>query len=185
MKTVVIALLFALGVSAEPLQTLNSLCSYLDEGKDAVSNVGNTKKCFARFLPELENEGAAWSQGYSACQRSATKERLFLLTDATKAQEKIREAALNMNSYIDQCLSLTESLDFFNCFAKMSKLQLTNVYYISFNASEQALILNKKLSSIELEHYLCTNQTENNYVQGTDNIFKSLDECLQQNETHT
>ncbi|XP_037714085.1 uncharacterized protein LOC119549861 [Drosophila subpulchrella] len=183
MKTVIITLLFALGASAEPPQTLDSLCSYLDEGKDTVSNLGNTKKCFARYLPELENQGATWSQGYSACQKSATNERQSLLTDATEAQENIRETALNMSSYIDQCLSLTESLDFFNCFARMTKLQLTNVYNISFNAAEQALILNKKLSSIEMEHYLCTNQTEHNYVQGTDNIFKSLDECLQQNET--
>jgi len=60
---------------------------------------------------------------------------------------------------------------------------LANVYNISFNAAEQALILNKKLSSIEMEHYLCTNKTEHNYVQGADNIFKSLDECLQQSET--
>jgi len=91
----------------------------LDEGKDIVSNLGNTKKCFARYLPELENEGATWSQGYSACQKSATNERQSLLTDATEAQEKIRETALNMSSFIDQCLSLTESLDFFNCFARM------------------------------------------------------------------
>ncbi|KAH8348322.1 hypothetical protein KR084_006487, partial [Drosophila pseudotakahashii] len=169
--------------SAEPPRTLNSLCSYLDEGKDMVSNLGNTKTCFARYLPELESQGATWSQGYSSCQKSATNQRQSLLTDTSEAQENIREAALSMSSFIDQCLALTDSLDFFYCFAKMTKLQLTNVYNISFNSAEQALILNKKLGSIEMEHYQCTNRTEHNYVQGTDNIFRSLDKCLQQNET--
>ncbi|EDW91703.2 uncharacterized protein LOC6531162 [Drosophila yakuba] len=183
MKTAII-LLLALKAYAEPTpRTLNSLCSYLDDGNETVSNLGKTKKCFARYLPELESEGATWSQGYSACQKDTTSERQSLLTNATGAQEEIRAAALDMSSFIDQCLALTESLDFFNCFAKMAKLQLANVYSISFNATEQALILNKKLSRIELEHYRCTNQTEQKYVKGTDKIFRSLDQCLQQSDT--
>ncbi|KMY94746.1 uncharacterized protein LOC6735035 [Drosophila simulans] len=185
MKTAIILLLALRACAAEPPpRTLNSLCSYLDDGKETVSSLGNTKKCFARYLPELESEGATWSQGYNACQKCTITERLSLLTDATGAQEEIREAALGISSFIDQCLALTESLDFFNCFAKMAKLQLANVYSISFNATEQALILNKKLSRIELEHYRCTNQTEQNYVKGTDTIFRSLDQCLQLNDTH-
>lgn len=100
-------------------RTLNSFCSYLDDGKETVSSLGNTKKCFARYLPELESEGATWSQGYNACQKITINERLSLLTDATEAQEEIREAALGISSFIDQCLVLTEAVDFFNCFAKM------------------------------------------------------------------
>ncbi|XP_017125583.1 uncharacterized protein LOC108144929 isoform X1 [Drosophila elegans] len=184
MKTVVITLLLAIGVLAKEPRALDSLFSYLDEGKETLSNLGNTKKCFARYLPELESQGATWSKGYSGCQISATNERQSLLTDASVAQENIREAALSMSSFIDQCLTLTEPLDFFHCFAKMSKLQLTNVYNISFNASEQALILNQKFGSIEMEHYLCTNQTERDYVQGTDKVFRSLDQCLQVNATN-
>ncbi|XP_052838548.1 uncharacterized protein LOC128253882 isoform X2 [Drosophila gunungcola] len=161
MKTLVITLLLAIGVLAKEPRTLNSLFSYLDEGKETLSNLGNTKKCFARYLPELESQGATWSKGYSGCQKSATNERQSLLTDASVAQEKIKEAALRMSSFIDQCLTLTEPLDFFHCFSKM------------------ALILNQKLGSIEMEHYLCTNQTERDYVQGTDKVFRSLDQCLQ------
>ncbi|XP_016985966.1 uncharacterized protein LOC108049337 [Drosophila rhopaloa] len=184
MKTISITLILAFGVFAEPPRAFNSLCSYLEEEKETVSSLGNTKKCFARYMPELENEGSTWAQGYSGCQKSATSERQSMLTNASEAQEKIREAALSMSSYIDQCLTLTEPMDFFHCFARMSKLQLTNVYNISFNASEQALILNQKLGTIEVEHYLCTNQTEHDYVQGTDKIFRSLDQCLQQIATN-
>ncbi|XP_017077782.1 LOW QUALITY PROTEIN: uncharacterized protein LOC108112446 [Drosophila eugracilis] len=133
---------------------------------------------------QLESEGATWSQGYSSCQKCAIDEKQTLLSDASGEQEEIREAALNISSFIDQCLTLAEPLEFFNCFAKMSKLQLANVYSISFNASEQALILNTKLGSIEMEHYLCTNKTEHNYVQGIDKIFRLLDKCLQQNDTN-
>ncbi|XP_017049871.1 uncharacterized protein LOC108093975 [Drosophila ficusphila] len=182
MKTVIITLLLAFEVLAEQPRALNSLCSYLDEGNDTASNLGNTKKCFARYLPELENQGSTWSQGYSDCQECTTNDRQSVLADAFEAQEKIREVALSISSFIDQCLSLTDSLEFFTCFAKMSKTQLTNVYSISYNSSEQALILNQKLSRIEMEHYQCTNETEHNYVQGTDQIFRSLDRCLQQNE---
>ncbi|KAH8400693.1 hypothetical protein KR009_000388, partial [Drosophila setifemur] len=194
----------SLKVPAEQPRALSSLCSYLGDGKESVSGLGTTKKCFARYLPELESEGATWSQGYSACQMNATNERGSLLSDATVAQENIRLAAMGISTFIDHCLSLTEALDFFKCFSKMvrsffyiyiynsyicniiqqSKEQLTTVYSISYNASEQALILNQQLNYIEVEHYLCTNRTEDNYVQGTDRIFQSLDKCLQQNETN-
>ncbi|KAH8232835.1 hypothetical protein KR026_000837, partial [Drosophila bipectinata] len=171
-------------VYAEPPRALSSLCSYLNDGKESVSNLGTTKKCFARYMPELENEGVSWSQGYSGCQKSATNERQSLLSRVSDAQEKIRKAALGLNSFIERCMAISEAVDFFNCFAKMSKEHLTTVYRISFSASEEAVILNQKLSYIQVEHYLCTNRTEYNYIKTTDQIFQSLDQCLQQNESH-
>ncbi|KAH8252524.1 hypothetical protein KR032_000377, partial [Drosophila birchii] len=179
-----IILLYILQTLAEEPRALHSLCHYLDMGKETVSDLGNTKKCFAQYLPELESQGATWSQGYSDCQKKASSEQQSVLSKANVAQENIREAALGITDFIDECLTQTETLEFFNCFAKMAKLQLTKVYNISFNASEQSLILTKHMSSIEMEHYLCTNQTEDTYIQGTDKIFQSLDQCLQQNETH-
>ncbi|KAH8290255.1 hypothetical protein KR054_001453, partial [Drosophila jambulina] len=177
-------LTYILQTLAEQPRALNSLCHYLDSSQETASNLGNTKKCFSRYLPELESQGASWSQGFSSCQNKASSEQQSVLLKAKVAQENIRETALSISDFIDDCLTFTEAQEFFNCFAKMAKLQLTKVYNISFNASEQALILNKHLSSIEMEHYLCTNRTEDTYIKGTDKIFQSLDQCLQQNETH-
>nr|XP_017019983.1 uncharacterized protein LOC108073033 [Drosophila kikkawai] len=181
---IIIILLLALGTLAEQPLALNTLCHYLDLGKETATNLGNTKKCFAQYLPELESQGATWSQGYSGCQKKASSEQQSVLLKASLAQENIREAVLEITNFIDECLTLTETQEFFNCFAKMAKLQLTNVYNISYNASEQALILNKHMGSIEMEHYICTNRTEDTYIKGTDKIFQSLDQCLQQNESH-
>ncbi|KAH8384193.1 hypothetical protein KR200_011593, partial [Drosophila serrata] len=177
-------LVYILQTLADKPRALNSLCHYLDLSKETASNMGITKKCFAQYLPELESEGATWSQGYSGCQKKASTEQQSVLLKASVAQEYIREAALSITDFIDQCLTLMEAQEFFDCFAKMAKLQLTKVYNISFNASEQGLILNQHLSSIEMEHYLCTNRTEDTYIEGTDKIFQSLDQCLQQNDTH-
>ncbi|KAH8266278.1 hypothetical protein KR038_006123, partial [Drosophila bunnanda] len=175
-------LMYILQTLADQPRALNSLSHYLDLGKETVSNLGNTKKCFAQYLPELERQGATWSQGYSGCQNKASSEQQSVLLKAALAQENIRETALSITDFIDECLTMTEAQEFFDCFAKMSKLQLTKVYNISFNASEQALILNKHLSSIEMEHYSCTNRTEDTYIKDTDKIFQSLDQCLQQND---
>lgn len=107
---------------AEQPRALSSLCSYLNDGKESVSNLGTTKKCFARYMPELENEGASWSQGFSGCQKSATNERQSLLLRVGITQEKIRKAALGLNSFIEHCLVISESVEFFDCFAKMVRL---------------------------------------------------------------
>lgn len=61
-----------------------------------------------------------------------------------------------------------------------SKQQLTNMYTISFNASESALSLTQQLSSVDVERYQCTNRTEQSYVRDTARIFNALDSCLQQ-----
>ncbi|KRF99265.1 uncharacterized protein Dwil_GK27100, partial [Drosophila willistoni] len=56
---------------------------------------------------------------------------------------------------------------------------LVTAYGISYNASEEALVLNKQISNIKVEHYQCTNRTENNYVLGTAQVFQALDDCLE------
>lgn len=61
-----------------------------------------------------------------------------------------------------------------------SKQQLTNMYQISFNASDNALGLSQQLNGIDMERYLCTNRTEQSYVLGTAQIFSALDKCLEQ-----
>lgn len=109
---------------AEEPRTLHSLCHYLDLGRETGSNLGNTKSCLAQYLPELESQGATWSKGYSGCQTKTTSEQQLVLLEASVAKKNIREAALGITAFIDQCLTLTETQDFFNCFAKMVRLGL-------------------------------------------------------------
>ncbi|SPP73591.1 uncharacterized protein LOC117581604 [Drosophila guanche] len=162
----------------EQPRTVETLLSYLE------TNESTTKQCFARYLPQLENEGATWSKSYSRCLWIATTGRQSVVTNVAAAQNQIREAALGISAFIDDCLGIADSLAFFNCFAKMSKRQLATVYTISYNASEDALRMSQQLGTIEVEHYLCTNRTEHTYVEGTDRVFRDLDQCLQQNEEH-
>ncbi|XP_034654817.1 uncharacterized protein LOC117892587 [Drosophila subobscura] len=162
----------------EQPRTVETLLSYLE------TNESTTKECFARYLPQLENEGATWSKSYSSCLEIATTERQSVVTNVAAAQNQIREAAMAIGAFIDDCLGIVDALDFFNCFAKMSKQQLATVYTISYNASEDALSLSQQLGTIEVQHYLCTNRTEHTYVEGTDRVFRDLDQCLQQNEEH-
>ncbi|KAH8277969.1 hypothetical protein KR018_011327, partial [Drosophila ironensis] len=171
-------------VSADQSRALGSLSSYFEDENEAASKLRTTKKCFARYFPKLEEEGSTWSLGFNSCKENATNKRKSLLTDVGDAQKRIREAALNIRSFIDQCIAISDALDFFNCFARMSKQHSTAVYSISYHALEESMILNQQLSSIQVEHYLCTNRTEDKYVTGTNKIFRALDHCLQQNGTH-
>ncbi|XP_022232428.2 uncharacterized protein LOC111080896 [Drosophila obscura] len=167
-----------LGSVDEKPKTVESLLSYLQ------TNESITKQCFAHYLPQLENEGATWSKSYSGCLNNATSERQSVATNVGVEQNQIREAAMGISAFIDHCLGISNALDFFNCFAKMSKQQLATVYTISYNASADALSLTQQLGTIDVEHYLCTNRTEHSYVVGTDRIFRELDQCLQKNEEH-
>ncbi|XP_030555169.1 uncharacterized protein LOC115758586 [Drosophila novamexicana] len=174
--TLLLSQLLSLQLAQEP-RSLNSLTAYL-ESHD-LAGVGNTKKCFASYLPQLEQVGANWSTAYSGCQRQADTVRDTVLSKLGGEQNLMREAALRIDSYIDSCLSITNVLDYFNCFAKLSKQQLAAMYAISFNASENALSLTQQLNGIDVERYLCTNRTEESYVLGTARIFDALDKCLQ------
>ncbi|EDW32229.1 GL11526 [Drosophila persimilis] len=167
-----------LGAVDEQPKTLKNLFSYLE------TNETTTKQCFARYLPQLESQGTTWSKSYSSCLKKSTSERQSLDTNVSAAQNQLREAAMGISAFIDHCLDISDALDFFNCFAKMSKQQLATVYTISYNASEDALSLSQQLSTIDVEHYLCTNRTEHSYVEGTDRVFRDLDQCLQQSEEH-
>ncbi|XP_062130998.1 uncharacterized protein LOC133842096 isoform X2 [Drosophila sulfurigaster albostrigata] len=163
---------------ADASRTLDSLSDYL-ESHD-LTGVGNTKHCFVSYLPQLEQVGDTWSKEYNACVQNATTVRGDVLTKVDGVQQIIRKSAQGIDSYIENCLAIEDVLDFFNCFGSLSKQQLTNMYEISFNASENALSLTQQLNGIEAERYLCTNRTEENYVLGTANVFDALDKCLQQ-----
>ncbi|KAH8306917.1 hypothetical protein KR044_000979, partial [Drosophila immigrans] len=162
-------------------RSLDSLSDYL-ESHDLTGG-GSTKHCFVRYLPQLEQVGDTWSREYNDCVQNATTVRGDVLTKVGGVQRMIRQSALGIDGYIDNCLDIKDVLDFFNCFGSLSKQQLTNMYQISFNASENALSLTQQLNGIELERYLCTNRTEENYVLGTAHIFAALDKCLQQAAT--
>ncbi|XP_062130997.1 uncharacterized protein LOC133842096 isoform X1 [Drosophila sulfurigaster albostrigata] len=198
-----ITLLWIQLLVADASRTLDSLSDYL-ESHD-LTGVGNTKHCFVSYLPQLEQVGDTWSKEYNACVQNATTVRGDVLTKVDGVQQIIRKSAQGIDSYIENCLAIEDVLDFFNCFGSLvrirkhvcalhyfsmlimvihytrqSKQQLTNMYEISFNASENALSLTQQLNGIEAERYLCTNRTEENYVLGTANVFDALDKCLQQ-----
>ncbi|ALC42384.1 CG34005 [Drosophila busckii] len=167
--------------ATESTRCLLSLTAFL-ESHD-VAGVGNTKHCFASYLPQLEQMGASWSKGYDNCLQQASSVRGKVVQSVAAVQQIMRQAALKISSYISQCVQLTDALDMFDCFGKLAKLQLASMYAISFNASEYALSLTQQLSHIEVERYLCTNATEQRYVMGTAGVFNSLDNCLQQANT--
>ncbi|KAM8714381.1 hypothetical protein ACLKA7_014501 [Drosophila subpalustris] len=178
MKIIYVTLLWTQLLVAESSRGMDSLSEYL-ESHDLVG-AGNTKHCFARYLPQLEQVGESWSREYNDCLQNATTVRQTVLTEVGGMQQMIRKGALEIDSYIDGCLDIQDVLDFFNCFGKLSKQQLTNIYEISFNASENALSLSQQLNGIDMERYLCTNRTEQSYVLGTAHIFSALDKCLEQ-----
>ncbi|XP_034479280.1 uncharacterized protein LOC117785404 [Drosophila innubila] len=178
MKIIYITLLWTQLLVAETSRSMDSLSEYL-ESHDLVG-VGNTKHCFARYLPQLEQVGETWSGEYNDCQQNATTVRQNVFTKVDGMQEMIRKGALEIDGYIGGCLDIKDVLDFFNCFGKLSKQQLTNMYEISFNASENALSLNQQLNGIDMESYLCTNRTEQSYVLATAHIFTALDKCLEE-----
>ncbi|XP_064543505.1 uncharacterized protein LOC135431999 [Drosophila montana] len=177
MKIEFITLMLSQLLHAQAPRSLNSLTAYL-ESHD-LAGAGNTKKCFASYLPQLEQVGANWSTAYSGCQQQADTVRGTALSKLDGEQQLMREAALRIDGYIDSCLDITDVLDYFNCFSKLSKQQLATMYAISFNASENALSLTQQLNSIDVERYRCTNRTEESYVLGTARIFDALDKCLQ------
>lgn len=102
---------------AETSRCLGSLSEYL-ESHDLVG-VGNTKHCFARYLPQLEQMGETWSREYNGCQQNATTVRQDVLTKLDGMQQMIRKGALQIDSYIVGCLDIKDVLDFFNCFGKL------------------------------------------------------------------
>ncbi|EDW01441.1 GH21443 [Drosophila grimshawi] len=164
-----------------PPSGLDTLKSYL-ESHD-LAGVGNTKQCFVKYLPQLEQVGATWSTEYSGCQQNATTLRSTLLSNVGGFQQTIRKEALRIGSYIDSCLNSMNVIDYFNCFAKLSNQQLVSMYFISANASEIALSLDNQLNTIDVERYICSNRTEESYVLGTARIFDALDKCLEQSAT--
>ncbi|TDG50192.1 hypothetical protein AWZ03_003408 [Drosophila navojoa] len=162
---------------AETSRSLESLADYLEHHD--LAGAGNTKQCFARYLPELEQVGLTWSKAYADCQQQAKSGRDTVFSQVGGMQQQIRQAALRIDGYIGSCLNITNVLDYFDCFAKLSKQQLMTMYNISFNASENALALTKQLNGIDEERYLCTNRTERSYVLDTAKLFDALDKCLQ------
>ncbi|XP_030387380.1 protein TsetseEP [Scaptodrosophila lebanonensis] len=153
--------------------------SYLEEDGQKVSAAGNdTTQCFSLYQPLLKELGAQWSTDYEQCLQNASTIRVQLLTDIGALKDDIKQAAMGVSNFIEECLQLTDALEYFNCFSKFSKQNLATVYAISFNASADALILNEKLASNEISKYQCTNETERDYVVGTSQVFDALDHCL-------
>ncbi|EDW08968.1 uncharacterized protein LOC6579136 [Drosophila mojavensis] len=162
---------------AETSRILESLAEYLEHHD--LAGAGNTKQCFARYLPQLKQVGRTWETAYADCQQHANSGRDTVFSQVGGMQQQIRQAAMRIDSYIGSCLNITNVLDYFDCFAKLSKQQLMTMYNISFNASENALAITKQLNGIDEERYLCTNRSEHNYVLETAKIFDALDKCLQ------
>ncbi|KAH8331459.1 hypothetical protein KR074_004029 [Drosophila pseudoananassae] len=176
-----IGLTQAIAVPAPALQFAYPETNFIQylQARDLTSDPSHSVACMNYYIPQLNDVANQFKANFQACLDEANLE-LEAIDDKTSANRtQINESATDSCQLLQSCSTIETSIDFFSCYSSAGSESARNMYTISADASELEAYVVEQIRLIDVNKYVCTNNSERAYVQDTAAVYDKLNLCIE------
>ncbi|KAH8232837.1 hypothetical protein KR026_000840 [Drosophila bipectinata] len=185
MNTKLCIVLLAIGLTqaiAVPTPTLlypqTNFIQYL-QARDLTSNPSHSIECMNYYIPKINDVANQFNENFNACYDEANLEIASIDDKTSENRTQINTSATDSCKLLESCSTIETSVDFFSCYASAGSENARNMYTISADASELQAYVVEQIRLIEVNKYVCTNNSERAYVQDTAAVYDQLNLCIE------